>query len=203
MEQRQQIDDRASGRKLKGSKMHSERKHTIEQKEKIRELDWLANEDGIDERIGKSKSLMYPRQQAINHPLYDRLLKYTTVGCPANCGTDWTEEHIISAIRHGPHSSTMKIPTLKALHVEVQEKIKQGYARIVSFGELRKHVPKNLKIQRVAMIPYKSRDYRTILDLFFKLRINRTIMPSVNQSTVQVAPQYSMCVFFHCAFLNP
>ena len=28
---------------------------------KIRDLDWSANEDGIDERIGKSKSLMYPR----------------------------------------------------------------------------------------------------------------------------------------------
>ena len=158
----------------------------------IRELEWSANEDGIDEQIGKSKSLMYPRQQAIHHPSYDRLLEYATVGCPADCGADWTEEHIMSTIKHGPHSSTMKAPTLKALHIEVQEKIKQGYARQILFGELRKNIPKNLKISHVAMIPHKSRDYRTILDLSIKLKINDTTMPSVNEGTVQTAPQHSM-----------
>ena len=51
------------------------------------------------------------------------LLEYATVGCPVDCGVDLTEEHIMSAIKHGPHSSTMKAPALKALHIEVQEKI--------------------------------------------------------------------------------
>ena len=112
---------------------------------KIKDLDWSANEDGIDERIGKSKSLMYPRQQTINHPSYHRLLEYATVGCPADCGADWTEEHIISAIKYCPHSSTMKAPALKALHIEVQEKIKQGYARYISFGELKKKYANKFK----------------------------------------------------------
>ena len=158
----------------------------------IRVLDWSANEDGIDERIGKSKLLMYTRQQAIHYSSYDRLLEYATVGCPADCGADWTEEYIISAIRHGPHSSTMKAPALKVLHIEVQEEITQGYARKISFGELRKHIPKNLKLSPVVMIPHKSRDYRTILDLSFKLKINNTTMTSVNEGTVQTAPEHAM-----------
>ena len=42
------------------------------------------------------------------------------------------------------------------------------------------------------MIPHKSRDYWTILDLSFKLKINDTTMPSINEGTVQTTPQDSM-----------
>jgi len=51
---------------------------------------------------------------------------------------------------------------------------------MIKIGELRKKMPEKLKISPVAMIPHKSRDFRTILDLSFKLKINRTEMPSVN-----------------------
>ena len=37
-------------------------------RKKIREQDWPAKEDGIDPRIGKSKSLISPQQEAITHP---------------------------------------------------------------------------------------------------------------------------------------
>ena len=52
-------------------------------------------------------------------------------------------------------------------------------------------MPNNLKTSHVAMIPHKSRDYWTILDLSFKLKVNDTTMPSVNESTVQTG-QHSM-----------
>ena len=42
------------------------------------------------------------------------------------------------------------------------------------------------------MIPHKSRDYWTILDLSFKLKINDTTMLFVNEGTVQKSPQHSM-----------
>ena len=51
---------------------------------------------------------------------------------------------------------------------------------------------KKLKISPVDMIPHKNRDYRAILEISLKLRINGTIMPSVNEGTVQTAPQHSM-----------
>lgn len=85
-------------------------------KMKIRELDWSTNEDEINDGIGKSNSLLYPRQEAVHHPLYNRLLEYATIGCPTNCGTDWTKDHIITAIKRGPHSSTIKYRALQALH---------------------------------------------------------------------------------------
>ena len=62
----------------------------------------------------------------------------------------------------------------------------------MKFGELRKNMPETLKISPVAMIPHKSRDFQTILDLSFKLKINGTEMPSVNKGTVLTAPQHSM-----------
>ena len=43
----------------------TETKNNCTGTKKIRELDWSVNEDGIDER---SKSLMYPKQQALHHP---------------------------------------------------------------------------------------------------------------------------------------
>ena len=42
------------------------------------------------------------------------------------------------------------------------------------------------------MIPHKSRDYWTIIDSSFKLKINDTTMPSINEGTVQTTPQDSM-----------
>ena len=41
-----------------------------------REITWSSQEHGIDERIGKFKYLMYPRQEATNHPSATRLLEY-------------------------------------------------------------------------------------------------------------------------------
>ena len=95
-----------------------------------REMPWSSQEHGIDQRIGKFKYLMYPRQEAKNHPSATRLLEYATVGCPVDCGPDWTRDHITKALRNGPHKSALEPDALKALHHEVQEKVKQGYAKI-------------------------------------------------------------------------
>ena len=42
------------------------------------------------------------------------------------------------------------------------------------------------------MIPHKSRSYRTILDLSFKLMVDNKELPSVNENTSTTAPQYYM-----------
>lgn len=51
----------------------------LNRKNKIRELHWTANKDGIDEIIGKSYSLMNLCQEVVDHPSYTRLLKYGRV----------------------------------------------------------------------------------------------------------------------------
>ena len=68
----------------------------------------------------------------------------------------------------------------------------EGHAKIVKWKDIKINTPKNLKISPVAMIPHKSRKYRTIIDLSFQLRIKGKKMPSVNSGTKPIAPQKAM-----------
>jgi hypothetical protein len=50
-------------------------------------------------------------------------------------------------------------------------------------------LPPELKILPIAMIPHKSRQFRAILDLSFRLKLkNGGVIPSVNESTTLEAP---------------
>ena len=141
-------------------------------KDNGREMEWSAGGKGIDERIGKFQYLMHPRKEALDHPSATRLVEYATVGCPADCGPAWDLQHTVSTLQHGPHKSTLKPKALEALHTEVDEKVKQGYAKIIQWKDIKNNIPKNLKISPVAMIPHKTRSYRAILDLSFNLMID-------------------------------
>ena len=72
------------------------------------------------------------------------------------------------------------------------EKVKDGYAKIVKWKDIKANIPTNLKILLVAMIPHKSQLFRAILDLSFQLRVNGAKLPSVNLATVIKAPQKAM-----------
>jgi hypothetical protein len=73
---------------------------------------------------------------------------------------------------------------------EIQEKVAAGQARIVLWDDIKAAPPPNLKISPVAMIPHKSRGYRAILDLSFRLRLeNGDHVPSVNEATTLTAPR--------------
>ena len=157
-----------------------------------KEMEWSAGEKGIDERIGKFQYLMHPRKEALDHPSATRLVEYATVGCPADCGPAWDLQHIVSALQHEPHKSALKSKALEALQTEVDEKVKQGYAKINQWKDIKNNLPTNVKVSPVAMIPHKTRSYRTILDLSFNLMIDGKKLPSVNECTIPTAPQHSM-----------
>ena len=148
-----------------------------------RVMTWSSQEHGIDERIGKLKYLMYQRQEATDHPSATRLLEYATVGCLVDCGPDWNKDHITRALRHEPHKSALEPDALKALHQGVHKNVQQGYAKIVKFSNIKDNLPKIFKISPVAMISHKSRSYRTILDLSFKLKVENKQLISVNENT--------------------
>ena len=74
---------------------------------------------------------MHPRKEGLNHPSATRLVEYAMVGYPADCGPAWDLQHIVSALQNGPHKSALKSKALEALHTEVDEKVKQGYAKII------------------------------------------------------------------------
>jgi len=65
-------------------------------------------------------------------------------------------------------------------------------------GDINDIIPKRLKISPVAMVPHKSRAFKTILYLSFKLRYKGGTTPSVNDSTVRQAPAESMVQLGKC-----
>jgi hypothetical protein len=79
---------------------------------------------------------------------------------------------------------------MKQLHTEALEKEKKGQCKIVDYEMLkRKGLPPQLKISPIAMIPHKSRLFRAILDLSFRIKLqDGSYIPSVNETTTLQAP---------------
>ena len=147
---------------------------------------------------GKTPKLVRPSKDALLHLAATLIHHYSKHGCPVDCGDDWTHEHIEAAILRGAHPSADSELALKALHDETNEKIANGYSKVVRYGDIKDNLPKNLKISPVAMIPHKSRSFRTILDLSFRLKLKGKLMPSVNSGTTKQAPAESMIQLGMC-----
>ena len=146
----------------------------------------------IKERIGKI-GLMWPRTHALNHPATPLLQEFSTKGCPADCGPNWTQAQIEAAIQHGPHKSARSKEARAALRAEAMTKVKQGFARIIKYKDIvRNNIPPQLKVSPAACIPHKSRKFRVILDLSFRLRYRDTYINSVNDTTTPQAPPEAM-----------
>ena len=160
--------------------------------------DTIPQEKELKDAIGKIPSLVSPRNEALLHAAAELIDAYSKNGCPADCGPDWTQEHVKAALLKGPHSSANAPDALEALLAETDEKVKNGYARVLRYRDIMKNMPKNLKISPVAMIPHKSRSFRTILDLSFRLRHLGTLMESANSATVKQAPAESMVQLGNC-----
>ena len=129
---------------------------------------------------------------AVNHPAIPLLHSYATAGCPVDCGPDWTMHHILLLLKRGPHPSAQSRPAVIQLREETVDKVKHGYARVVRWKDIKHDMPKNLKLSPVAMIPHKSKPFRCILDLSFKLKHKGKCYPSVNENTNPMSKQQSM-----------
>jgi hypothetical protein len=81
----------------------------------------------------------------------------------------------------------------EALHhfaEEIKEKIRTKQARLVPWDDIKDDPPPQLKISPIAAIPHKSKAFRSILDLSFRLRLkNGGILAAVNDTTIKSAPK--------------
>ena len=116
------------------------------------------------------------------------LQAYSKAGCPAHVQDSFTLDALEAAIRRGAHPSARSAKAAAALHLEVQEKVAQGYARLIPWEDLKKALPTNMRISPIAAIPHKSRDYRMILDLSYMFKIDGHEWPSVNDSSAPDNP---------------
>jgi hypothetical protein len=124
----------------------------------------------INDDIGKL-GLMWPRGLAKDHRSAQLLDFFSDEGCPADCGEDWTRDHIEKALQRGNHQSANSKKAQQYLRQQTKEKIAEGFAKVVKYGDIMGALPAKLKISPVAMVPHKSRLFRCILDLSFRLRI--------------------------------
>ena len=69
---------------------------------------------------------MWPRGIAFKHPAAKLLQHYSTQGCPVDIGEDWSVEHIITALKRGPHISAKKKQAALHLRAETKQKVQEG-----------------------------------------------------------------------------
>ena len=159
----------------------------------IAEEDAIPDEVPVKEVAGKF-GLMHPSSFALEHEAAELLVDWAKNGCPVDTGEDWTKIQIEEAIQRGPHQSAFQDGAVEFLQQETEEKVAHNYAKVVRYGDIKSKLPKNFKISPVAMVPHKSKSFRCILDLSFKLKRQKGEgkWESVNSTTHKRAPQQAM-----------
>jgi hypothetical protein len=133
---------------------------------------------------------MCPSGLAMHHPAAEILSEWATYGCPTRTGKRWTKEEMTEAVVRGPHCSALSEEAIAHFKAEVEEKVKVGQAKLVAWDSIKDEPPAELKISPIAAIPHKSKQFRSILDLSFPLRLKRGgVLPSVNTATIKTAPK--------------
>jgi hypothetical protein len=95
-----------------------------------------------------------------------------------------------AAVDRGPHWSALTDNAIAHFRAEVDEKVKSGQAKLVVWDSIKDNPPVELKISPVAAIPHKSKQFCSIQDLSFNLRLKQGgIVPSVNATTIKTAPK--------------
>ncbi len=141
---------------------------------------------------GKPKSLMQPQLLAEVHPFTPTLHKWQQ-GIEVNCGPNWSWDAIEAAVAQGPHLTASTPEALQVFEEDINYQVRAGFCKVISWEDLRKLRPKNLKISSVACIPQTGRHGHIILDLLFPVfqevdGVVTATQASVNDTTVLQAP---------------
>jgi len=105
-------------------------------------------------------------------------------------GKNWTRAEMAAAIARGPHESALSQEAIQHFTDEVKEKVACGQARVVNWDDIKCNPPPQLKISPIAAIPHKSKAFRSILDLSFRLRLEgEGMLLAVNDTSTKTAPQ--------------
>jgi hypothetical protein len=103
------------------------------------------------------------------HPFAETLKEWET-GVPVDCGAPWEWKTVVAAVEKGAHKSATTDDSIALIAEDVAYQVKAGYAEIVSWDDLCKIRPKNLKVSPLAVVPQRDRRGRMILDLSFAVR---------------------------------
>ena len=146
--------------------------------------------------LGEYVSLMRPQDVAQAHTFGPTLQEWAVNGVPVDCGQQWSEASIRAAVHRGPHASALAPEAMVLLAEDVQYQVNAGFARIVRWDDIKDHIPPQLKISPVAVIPQANRRDRIILDLSFPVRVGTEILQqAVNATTITQSEPRSLAHF--------
>ena len=144
-------------------------------------------------------NFMCPTGPALNHPAATLLREWATLGCPTRTGRNWTKEEIWAAVERGPHQSATSPEALTHFTEEIKEKLDKKQAHLVAWDDIKDDPPAQLKISPIAAIPHKSKAFRSILDLSFRLRLKTGgVLVAVNDTTIKSAPKEAINQLGEC-----
>jgi hypothetical protein len=142
---------------------------------------------------------MCPTGRALHHPAAELLNQWATFGCPTNAGNPWSKEEMWAAVACGPHQSALASAALEHFAAAATKKVRTNQARIVAWDDIKDDPPPQLKISPIAAIPHKSKAYRSILDLSFRLRLeNGGVRAAMNNTTTKTAPKEAIDQIGEC-----
>jgi len=151
--------------------------------------DALLPQGADDKSRPAHRNSMCPAGLALHHPAAETLLNWAEFGCPTQTGKPWSISEMEEAIARGPHQSALTPEALEHFAAEIKEKVLSKQARVVEWDAIKDNPPTELKISPIVAIPHKSKAYRSILDLSFRLRLkNGGFRVAVNDTTVKTAP---------------
>jgi hypothetical protein len=147
-----------------------------------------------DNPHGKPVSkLMKPTGVALLHPFSSNLQEWHEKGMPVDCGDPWSRQAIEESIKRGNHVSATTKEAIDIIKSDVDYQIKAGFTKLIPWETIKDDPPENLKISPVAVIFYKERRGRILMDLSFPVKLgNKIIHQSVNETTRQQAPLESL-----------
>jgi len=127
---------------------------------------------------------------ALLHPTADLLKEWETYGCPTMTGKPWTQDQMQAAVDRVPHRPAFTDDAIAHFRNEVDDKVKSVQAKLVAWYSIKDNPPAELKISPIAAIPHKSKQFHSILDLSFNLRLKQGgNIPSVNATTIKTSPK--------------
>jgi hypothetical protein len=93
-------------------------------------------------------------------------------------------------VERGSHQSALSPEALAHFAKESVAKVTAGQAKLILWDQIKDDPPPQLKVSSVTAIPHKSKTFRSILDLSFRLGLkNGGFLESVNKATVKLAPK--------------
>ncbi len=141
---------------------------------------------------------MCPQGLAMNHLAGALLREYATYRCPTKTGAPWKKEEVWEAVARGPHASALSEEALEHFRLEAEEKIKCRQAKIVLWDDIKDTPPQQMNVSSIAVIPHKSKAFRSILDLSFSLQLsNGSVCQLVNDTTTKTAPRCAISQLGH------